>query len=97
MASDTSPCRAGSKPDSHQRRCRLSRDTHHCRSRWIAMGTYFQAMITARRWTRLPRDCSHDPRGTLSEQTSRVMCHPCDMDALVQGDTGQEHLDFISI
>jgi len=31
-----------------------------CRSRWIATGTYFQATITAVRWTRSPRDCSHD-------------------------------------
>jgi hypothetical protein len=34
-------------------------------------------------------------QGTLAEQTTAFMCQPCDMDAPVLGDTGQEEADFV--
>jgi hypothetical protein len=36
-------------------------------------------------------------RGTLAEQTSLFMCHPCDMDAPVQNAIRGESLDFAEI
>jgi hypothetical protein len=36
-------------------------------------------------------------RGTLAEQTSLFMCHPCDMDAPVQNGIRGESLDFVDI
>jgi hypothetical protein len=42
------PCRAGLKPASQQRRCRLSPGMHRYRSRWIDAATCSQATITGR-------------------------------------------------
>jgi hypothetical protein len=66
-------------------------------ARWTDMAICSRAMITGRRWTRLPRDCSNDPRGTLGEQASLFMCHSCDMDAPIQDGTREESLDFVEI
>jgi len=96
MGSATLPSRAGLKPASQQRRCRLSPGMHRYRSRWIDTATCSQATITGRRWTRSPVDYSRDPRQTFPEQTPLIVCHSCDMDAPGRDDARWDSLDFIA-